>query len=506
MENAKQTISGLEMALAIWHRRRWSALLVFVVLFGATFGVTRNLPSTYQSTATVLVERPQVPDRLSGSSGDTYVELETRLRTLSQQIQSRSRLSELITRLDLYPELRPRATPMMLVERMRQNIQLTFSGLLEPAFGVNPTFSFRISFRGHDPETVARVANALAALYVEENARTREQETAGTTEFLRAQLADAERKLRDQEGKVSAFTTLHNGELPEQQAANLAALGRLNEQIVVIMDRRNELTRRLTELPGYTMGDTDSARLAKLRQDLANLRTRDTDEHPDVVRMKQEIAELERHLAAAGGGGGAAAADPRTLIEVELKDLRIQEREVRRAIATYEQRVENAPVREQEFQQLSRDYGAAKELYQSLRQRYEDAQLAASMVRQHPQGEQFTILDPAVASSQPAAPHRFRLLLMGLMLSLGAALGVVFLVEMGDTSFHTVDDVRGFTGIPVLASIPPIVTEADTRRRRREFGLAALAAMVGVAIVVGATSYLARSNEVLASLLGTSGF
>src|SRR5207344_1410378 len=112
----------------------------------------------------------------------------------------------------------------------------------------------------------------------------------------------------------------------------------------------------------------------------------------------------------------------------EVKILKAEEQRLRAAIATYQSRVENTPRREQEFQDLSRDYETTKERHQSLTKRYEDAQLAENM-EQRQKGEQFRILDPAIPSGIPSAPNRPRLLMMLLLFSLGAAAGVALLVE-----------------------------------------------------------------------------
>ncbi|TLZ79017.1 MAG: hypothetical protein E6K11_07535 [Methanobacteriota archaeon] len=496
--------SGLEMARAVWHRRKWPALLVFVTLVSTSFAVARSLPSIYGSAATLLVERPQAPDRPSGPLAD--VELETRLRTLSQQIQSRERLDELVAQFNLYPDLRRKATPDAVVEQMRKDITLQFKGVTAAWTGLNATFAFSLSYRGRDPETVAQVANVLAADFVEESTRTRERETARTTEFLRAQVEEAGQKLKDQEQQLNEFTARYGNELPDRQAPNLAALGRLNEQLVVIMYRRNELTRQLAQLtdPGAT-SNTIPARLAKLRLELADLRAQHTDEYPDVVRVKQEIADLERQLQATGGGA-AASEDPRAKIEAELKVLQSNEQAVRREIARYEQRVNNASGRTQEFQRLSEDYATAKSLYQSLLQRLQDAQLAAASAQQRLQGEQFSILDPAVPSSEPVGPHRLLLMAMGLFLSAVAAIGTAYAAEWMDTSFHSIDDMRAFTSVPVLVSIPPILTETDLRRRGRRFRWSVLAATLGVGGFATLVSHLHRVNEVLARLLTSARF
>jgi polysaccharide chain length determinant protein (PEP-CTERM system associated) len=317
------------------------------------------------------------------------------------------------------------------------------------------------------------------------------------------QLEEVKRQLEDQERRISDFKQRHSGELPDQQAANLAALERLNLQLRSISDRqlralerRDELAKRAADDPAAA--GAVAARLATLRQDLARLRTQFTDEHPDVIRLRQEIATLESQLAAQGGKratpddlAARQLNDSRAAVEAELTALRSEEQALRRTISTYEQRIENAPRLEREFQQLSRDYAGAKDLYATLLQRYENAKIAGRL-EQGIQGDQFTILDPALVSREPVAPKRVRLLLMGLMVSVGAAVGAAVVAEALDTSFHTADDVRAFTSVPVLVSIPPITTVADLRRQRFLFGLAAFGAGLGMTAIVAASSYLGR--------------
>jgi len=157
-------------------------------------------------------------------------------------------------------------------------------------------------------------------------------------------------------------------------------------------------------------------------------------------------------------------------------------------------------VREQQFKELARDYDSTRELYASLLKRLAESQIAESM-EQRQKGEQFRVIDPALPSDKPIAPDRGRLLGAGFALALGAALGVVFLVEHLDSGFHTVDDLRGFTTVPILASIPRIVTSSDTRRSRRRFRLAAAGAVIGLAVVAGGSFWVARGNEQLVTLL-----
>ena len=131
-----------------------------------------------------------------------------------------------------------------------------------------------------------------------------------------------------------------------------------------------------------------------------------------------------------------------------------------------------------------------QELYNTLLHRYQEALVAASM-EQGQKGDQFRLLDQAIPSTRPAAPNRLRLLLIGLVLSGVLSASVVQLAEHRDTSFHTVHDLRSFTKVPILVSIPWIATKSDVSRRRWRFCLLSLA------ILVGTTYYIAQGNEPL---------
>jgi uncharacterized protein involved in exopolysaccharide biosynthesis len=228
------------------------------------------------------------------------------------------------------------------------------------------------------------------------------------------------------------------------------------------------------------------------------LRLRFTEKYPDVVRVKAEIAALEGQV---NGRVAGTRVDPNEAVqqaEAELRALKAEEDSLRRDITMYQRRVEHAPQREQELHQLSRDYETTKELYYSLVKRYQDAELAESMEqRQGGGGEVFRILDPAIAPRHPAAPNRPRLLLLGLMAALAVAGGAAVLADRLDTSFHSVDELRAFTQIPVLASIPRVLPPAEGRRRWLRFALGLLATLLAGAFLVAAAYYVAHGNEEL---------
>src|SRR5919201_202680 len=149
---------SVERLLGIWHRRRWLGIAITVVVAAAAGSLVRALPDIYRSTATVLVERQQVPEAYVRSS--VTGELETRLQTISQEVLSRARLEQLIARFDLYPRARRAGSLEGAVEAMRRDIRLEVKGVEAPG-GRTVTVAFSLSYRGRDPETVSAVTNAL---------------------------------------------------------------------------------------------------------------------------------------------------------------------------------------------------------------------------------------------------------------------------------------------------------------------------------------------------------
>ena len=204
MEEPRQA-SGLHGLPAVWSRRKWLAILVFIFPMSAAVSLLVFLPNIYQSTATVLVDRQQVPEAFVQPTVTSA--LETRLHTISQEILSRSRLEALITRFGLYADLRKRIPSEEVIERMRKDIKLELKGV-DVRGARQATVAFTISYQGSDPATVSLVTNTLASFYIEENLKARERQATGTAQFLKVQLEETKKRLDDQEQRVSAFKRL----------------------------------------------------------------------------------------------------------------------------------------------------------------------------------------------------------------------------------------------------------------------------------------------------------
>jgi succinoglycan biosynthesis transport protein ExoP len=516
------TNHNVNRALDAWRRRRWLAVAVFLTVSSTVTTVALSLPNLYRATTTVLVERHQVSEEFVRPS--VSAELETRLQTIREDVMSRTRLIDLIGRLGLYPELRSSVPTEALVSRLRRDIELELKSVESQLSGRASMISFTISYGGRDPESVARVANELARLYVDENSTIREGQATRTAEFLKTQLADIRRELEVGERRASAYRATHIGELPQQVETNLASLERLNTQLRLngenqlrLMDRRDRLERQRLDAavvsPSAATPSPDAEQLAKLKRDLDDLRRRFTDEYPDVLRIRAELDALTTRAAqhaaparsAESGASDAAAQASQAIADVstELAALKEEERMLRQSISGYEQRVENVPKRQQEFEELSRDYDATRERYNTLQKRYEEAQLAATLEQGH-NVEQFRILDPALPPRDPSAPNRLRLLALGLIAALGLAVAAVIGAEKLDTSFHAVDELRGFVTIPMLASVPRVESRGEKRRRWRRAALTTVSAAAALLLIVAGARYVAHGNEQMVRMIERS--
>ena len=522
--------------LEVLGRRKLLAGAAFATVLGAAAAFALSLPDLYRATALVLVERT-----ISESIVRTPVsgELESRLYVIKQEILSRDRLTELIRRFNLYPELRQRAGLADLLTQARNDITVEPAGP-EQVNGRTKTVSFTLSYTSDRRETVADVTNAVAAFYVQQNDRMRSEEAIRTTQFLGTQLADAKRQLDRHEAAMRDYTMRYTGELPQQVGVNLATLERLNtqlrlngEQQIRIIEQRDRLFDGLRDtgaIARATAGDGDVSpefldrlrRIDEQKQRLTQAETQFTDRHPDVVRLREQLTAMEREHqqavavemrtredADAAARAAAVPSDPaaptpqirrRTMegLDAELAGLRVNEEGIRTTITSFEQRLESSPQRQQEYQAITRDYNAAKDLYDSLLKRYDEAQLTENMETDRA-GERFRVLEPALPPEGPAAPNRMRLLIMGLLLAFAGAAAVVLVREQFDTAFHTVDDIREFTAVPVLISIPSIGPVGT--RRRVALALATMSAVAAVALVAATAAYIARGNDQLVRII-----
>lgn len=470
MQMQNLTLSELFKSVA---RRFWWFAVPVILCLAAGYAVFRTMPPIYRASTLVMVEKQKVPADYVKATVTT--DIDERLKTIEQQITNRDNLERIIGEMNLYPEVRSEAPIDKVVEQMRRrDLAVERRGDV-----------FRIYFKDRDPVRSAAVANRIAELFIAQNLKIREDQAQGTSSFLGAELAETKQKLEQQEARIAAFKRVYMGALPEQRDANLQAVGQLQTKLEINMDavdkaemRKIFLQAQIAEmqkpveapaLPSLPSGPAAPTRLDQLRAQLAELTSRYTDRHPDVIRTREEIARLE-HLESTTIETSAApplpAPAPRVApvspalraeldaVNLEISSLRAERERILADISSYQARVEAIPGVEQQLLSLTRDYDNIKRSYESLLAKRIEARLAENLEKSR-QGEQFTILEKAVPPSEPYAPKLLIFLAGGLGLGTLLGLALALLREQTDSTYGDAESLQqAFPGVPVLATIP----------------------------------------------------
>jgi polysaccharide chain length determinant protein (PEP-CTERM system associated) len=492
--------------LRIAWRRRWLLVLPLIAtIVGGTL-YAFSLPEQWMSTALIQIVPQQVPEAYVKST--VTMRIEDRLDSIKQLILSRTRLEAIIQEFNLYPEERRGGLVEDVVERMRNS---------DISMSVAKGDAFRISFISSDPKLAMRVTERITSLFIAENLRDREVVAERSSQFLESQLNEVRQQMENTEHKLAAYRQRYAGQLPDQVGANLQAVTSLQLQIQQITeainrdrDNRLFLQRQLADLndtattpsatpatvpaggdPTAAIGSASSSadKLEAARVELRRMELRFTPEHPDVIRMKRIISDLEHKveqeaLAQPLSGSPTASrispADTARLnrakeLQTQLNQLdrgiTAKQAEVERLRGTagnYQGKVESAPARESELTALMRDYSTYSEQYRSLLAKNQEAKMSANLERRQG-GEQFRLLDPARIPERPFSPNRPKILAMALAMGLAIGGGLIALLEYRDRSLRTDDDVMLVLALPVLAVIPQMTssTERQVLRRRK---------------------------------------
>jgi len=526
VETLDQEQNPLLQYLDIALRRKWLIVLPFCLAVAVTILLCVKLPPIYRSETTILVEPQQVPENFVQSTVTGSVQ--DRLNTISQQILSRTRLEAVIREYGLYPELQQTAPMEEVVNTMRKDIEINVEERPNRR-GESSAAAFRLAYEGRDPETVQKVTNRLAMMYIEENLKVRETLARGTKEFLDKQLQDMEQELKKREEAIQEFRQTHMGELPEQMEANLRALDQLQLQRNALLeayrtaeDRQILLEKDLAATPQYLAGagpDQNELyrQLEAKRQQLTSLLTQYTEAYPDVVRVKKEISEIEQRIAAAGSGethtppqGNVPILNPeyaRLKSQVEsnrlsMENTREQLQGIDARMKTLQQRVENTPRREQELAALTRDYQTIRQSYDSLMARKLNAEVAENLETRQ-KSEQFRILDPPNLPQKPIKPNRLQILAMGLALGLGGGVGLAFAVDYMDRTFKRVEDLKAALGLPVLGVIPVLRTrESVLAEKKRRLALASASVGFIATLIAGIHFFVVKIDKLALAVTG----
>jgi len=509
----------LDRYIGIARRRHLHFLIPLFVGWLSVWSLSWVLPARFKSGTLILVEQPTITkEYVTPNVND---DLQERLQSLTQQILSRTRLLRVIEQMNLYAGEHTQLTPDEKVEHMRKDIEI---GLVRDT--QNRVTAFNVYYSAPDPRIAQRVTSELTNLFISENLEVRKEQSEGTTKFLESQLDTARQALATQEEKIREFKGQHLGELPTQLSSNLQILGGLQSQLHNEEDALNSAEQQhvylQTLLNQYRIKSPEGApmglaalnqQLEKLRSELADLRSRYTDQHPDVRKLKDQIAETEKmrdQLMAGlnsaqntprtdGAGissqidaGDSSQASPAAQLESQLRANQIEIENRKEAIAglkakvsDYQARLNQEPVREQQLADLTRGYDQSKAIYDELLKKNNESAMATSMELLQ-QGERFRIIDPPSLPIKPEFPNRLKFCGMGVLFGIVLGIGVVGGFEMFDDRLYEEKQLEEILPMPVLLEVPVVVDAADELKSKRKLWLSwATVALVVVAMTAG---------------------
>lgn len=497
----KQELALMEHYFQLVLKKRWYVIIPFCLAVAGGFGWAIKAPRVYEAKTLILVEPQQVPGEFVKSI-IPHDDMGSRIATLSQQIMSRSNLEKIIAQFRLFSGTESQKTYMEdKLDSLRARIKVQVMMKSE-----NTGNAFSISFRDSNPELSMKVANALSTYFIEGNLQSREEQAEGTTNFLEAELETIKVRMEEVEFELKEFRQRYMGELPEQLDANLRILETLQRQLEErkerLRDTKNrlmmvekeveqtslELKKKERQVTASMYGDKAAPTLQMLYDELADMQSTYTEMHPDVIRLRKKIQDMEvlqqkkKRIAGAstrisaegedeGESGLSVYPKPlrekmqqRLIEQLEIGKLQQDIGKIENEMRSYQQRIERTPKREGELIALKRDYDNIQNTYRSLLNRKLEANIAVNLEKKK-KGEQFRILDYAKLPEKPVSPDIRDIFLKSLLGGLGIGTAIIVLFQFLDPSIQRKENIVEL-GVPLLVTIPKIYNDRAKMLRR----------------------------------------
>lgn len=519
--------------------RRHKAWILGPAFLGLVVAVVVAMawPDTYVASANMRVIPPRVPERLVPTNMN--MDMSQRITSMAQKVLSRQVVNSIIINNNLFPDKRKSVPMEDLVEEMQQKrIKITPLGG-GPQTAGRFASAFQISFSYTDRYVARKVVEDLVGRFMTENTQDRLSQASQTTEFLSSQLDGARKELEAIDARLTVFRMKNSGRLPDQMNSNLQQLNLLMSQQTALNSNMNRVMQekllqeaRLKSIQDQigslrapqdeTVVAVRSERLVAIEREvqsnettLAALREHYKDIHPDIQRIQTHLnflkkqrdivlrAETERAPESVARRTPptanreikefeGAAAQVKALItnkDLELADTVKEQSQLALLIKSYQARIDLSPMGEKEYTEVMRDRDLAKRKFEELSQKQSVSQLSTDQENRQ-LGEMLEQLDPPALPQTPTEPKRPIIVAIGV--ALGLVLGFVLAGarEMKDTTLKNLKDVRAYTRLTVLGSVPLLEDDFVVRRRRRMTWLAwATALLVGVLVMTGSVFY-----------------
>lgn len=526
----------------ILKRRKWLIILPVIAVASAVGWVVYRLPDVYESTTLIVVKPATLPNSVIPTV--TEDSLTRQLASIAQVVTSRSSLEPLLNKYDLYKRERDRGEPMeSIIESMRRDIHVQINTSRNDI-----TDGFDIKYRYRDPRTTQAVTAELASKYIDVQMSNTVNSSTAAKQFIDDQVRQTKADLDAIDGKRLQFMKDNLGSLPSEAQSLLSQLTGLREQQKLLItelgrlqDRRSTAASNLALLKKATeqsIGDaaenlTDPKttlawaelvkRKADLESELQRLRTQYTDKHEDVIakrsqiqtvqkemdqqvaEWKERIAEKQKKLQSRPDLQAASLEGEIKRIDGEIAREQDLVKDNEKQISSLTDRINKVPGADVALGAIDREYQTKKAAYDLLLQQQQKINLGADAASQQ-QSEGIEVVDPANLPQKPVAPRR--LLLSGFGLGAGLLLGLLFTALFEVPLLLTIqnsEDARHYTGLPLLISLPEILTphEARTLPRRRRLLLAA--GMVATIVSIPLLALGLKVTHIFEFLMQSSG-
>ena len=487
---------GLAYMRATW-RRRWYALLIAWVIAIVGWGWVYSLPNVYKASARVYVDTKSLLDPLlRGLTVEPNVE--QRVDMVTRTLLSRPNLQEVARRSDLDLSAKTPAKMQALVDDLGKSISLQ---------GGNRDNIYTISYEYKKPAVARKVVQSLLNIFMETSVGGTREDIDSSQQFIDKQLQAYKQKLDAQEEKIKNFKQNNYGLLPGQggdyfdrlqQAKSDLDQARL--QLKEAENRKSVLEARLNGKQPVLLGSPNSsssqsdstgeldARIAKLQAQLDQLRMRYTDNHPDVKSTQRMIADLKKQRAAqqkamgVGDNLGQSADAFREQLSVSVAQAESDVASLNARVSAYEQRykdlkaqVDEIPAIEQRYKALTRDQAILKKNYEELLSRRDKAQMSSS-VQAETKPIDFRVVDPPFVPTKPSGPNRVLLATGVLLAALAAGLGVAFLLGQLRRVVDSRQMLAALSRRPFLGTVSMHESAQQVRRRRMKLATFAVSA------------------------------
>lgn len=475
--------------------QRWAAfsVLAFGLILAGAVAVAMLLTPVYQSTATILMEGPQL--RVDGLGDPTTPGAqEDRAQLIRQRVMSRDNLIAIANKHELFTSGESGSVGDADIATIMRN-SIAINLVNNPIAARRPaTIAFDLSFEHQDPQKAMDVANELAAAFLAFNSQSRVQQAARTTEFLSEEAERLRAKLEGLERQIASYKAGQGGGTAESLTVVASAVQSMEADLRAAEREQRAALAEASELevelaaakagvipassmPGAQRSET-SQELERARNELARLNALYTDSHPDVKAQVARIAALEKTLKIEQTTGSASSeAAERLRFQVSRLEAQIaaarsraglmsqQQAQIRSALGQQRAQMARAPLVERDLATLQRDYDAARTRYDDLRARQLSAQATERLQAEEVSGG-FTMLEAPLLPEEPIRPDRKKILAMGFFMALAGAVLITAILEKLFARVRGGEAVRAITGMRPMVSIPHIESRSNLAAAR----------------------------------------